>query len=177
MQSTKKIPGAQSSFGSRVLWLRSELGLPVQKFAAFLGCDRSYIYKLESGDADNPSLDFIVKIVLNFKVSRLWLESGVGLPFDAQETNRTEPVSPAFSNDEATQLAVKHSAGLSSLRRLSDEQLNLAAHFFMFGEGERPVYIDEIFTELTVLIAWELRRRGKLPSELFGSSDKLAKKK
>lgn len=65
-------------FGKRVRELRQRFGLSVPKFAAQVGFDRSYIFRIENGDADNPSLNFIEAVVQKFGVDREWFIGGVG---------------------------------------------------------------------------------------------------
>ena len=70
--------GISSGFGKRICQLREKFGLSAPKFAALVGFDRSYVFRLENGEADNPSLKFIESIVEKFGVDREWLIGGVG---------------------------------------------------------------------------------------------------
>ena len=70
--------GNPNDFGKRIRQLRDRLGLSAPKFAAQIGFDRSYIFRLESGAASNPSLKFIEAVIEKFGVDREWLFSGVG---------------------------------------------------------------------------------------------------
>jgi transcriptional regulator with XRE-family HTH domain len=70
--------GIPSDFGERVRQLRARFGLSIPKFAALVGFDRSYVFRLENGDADNPSLKFIEAVVQKFGVDREWFVGGVG---------------------------------------------------------------------------------------------------
>jgi transcriptional regulator with XRE-family HTH domain len=78
MKSTKMSPKRQATFGDRLGAIRRSLGLGAGKFAELLGCHRSYIYRLEQKEAENPSLEFIQTVATTFGVSADWLKTGVG---------------------------------------------------------------------------------------------------
>ena len=67
-----------SNFGQRLRQLREGIGLSVKEFAAKIGFSENYVYKLESGAADNPSLQFTEAVVNKFGVDREWFLGGVG---------------------------------------------------------------------------------------------------
>jgi transcriptional regulator with XRE-family HTH domain len=45
-----------------------------------IGCDRSYLSKIESGVARQPSTDFMRKVATVFRVNQEWLTTGLGEP-------------------------------------------------------------------------------------------------
>ena len=68
----------QQGFGDRLRELRKKLGLSVAKFAGAVGFDRTYVHRIENGQAINPSLNFIEAVSGRFGVDREWLVGGVG---------------------------------------------------------------------------------------------------
>lgn len=62
--------------GGRVQELRERKRLSVPKFAAAIGFDRSHVYRIEKGQARNPTLDFIEAVARTYGVDREWLIGG-----------------------------------------------------------------------------------------------------
>jgi len=58
----------------------------LQSAAVKLGFDRSYLSRLETGKAQNPSTDFIRRVCAVFGVDEQWLELGTGTPDRAAES-------------------------------------------------------------------------------------------
>jgi transcriptional regulator with XRE-family HTH domain len=79
MQSTEKL-STGSTFAGRLKRLRAEKSWTLQRLAAKLGCDRSYLSRLETGKAKNPSADFLRRAAAVLGVNEQWLELGVGTP-------------------------------------------------------------------------------------------------
>lgn len=66
----------KDTFGARIRQLRERLGLSMLAFAKAVGFDRSYVHRIESGKADNPSLKFIEAVAVKFGIDREWLVGG-----------------------------------------------------------------------------------------------------
>ena len=75
------------TFGARLKWLRSHLGLSLQEFGDRCGVGRSYVSKLESGASRNPSLELTNKVCQEFGVRSEWLLSGTSDPFVEAEVS------------------------------------------------------------------------------------------
>src|SRR5438128_4243384 len=69
---------AAAGFGLRLKHLRESWDLSVSKFATLLGYHRSYVHRLETESAFNPSADFIAKTVARFDANPSWLLRGEG---------------------------------------------------------------------------------------------------
>ena len=116
--------GIAGGFGQRLRQLREGLGLSVAKFADQVKFDRSYVYRLEKGLSDNPSLNFVEKVVGKFGVDREWFIGGEG--DGAMMLIRTKPARVGISGYvEARAEMVEY-----LLDALSDEQLILASERF-----------------------------------------------
>jgi transcriptional regulator with XRE-family HTH domain len=79
MQSTKKV-SIEITFADRLKRLRAERSSTLQQLSTKLGCDRSYLSRLETGKAKNPSVDFLRRAAAVLGVNEQWLELGVGTP-------------------------------------------------------------------------------------------------
>ena len=79
MQSTYKV-STGNDFGKRLRILRTERNWSLQQLAERLDCDRSYLSRLETGKATNPSTDFLRRAAAILGVNEEWLELGVGNP-------------------------------------------------------------------------------------------------
>ena len=80
MQSTEIFPQAKT-LGERLRWLRKRREATLREFASRIGCDPSYLSKLEAGRAIKPTLRFLVSVTAAFRVSADWLRTGEGDPF------------------------------------------------------------------------------------------------
>jgi len=72
-----------TTIADRLRWLRESKQLTLRQFSERVGCDPSYLSRLETGNASNPSERFLVSIVSAFRVDVRWLRSGQGEPFGA----------------------------------------------------------------------------------------------
>jgi transcriptional regulator with XRE-family HTH domain len=79
MQSTHKV-STGNAFGKRLHILRTERNWSLQQLAERLDCDRSYLSRLETGKATNPSTDFVRGAAAVLGVNEQWLELGIGDP-------------------------------------------------------------------------------------------------
>jgi transcriptional regulator with XRE-family HTH domain len=77
MQSTEKFP-IDNTLAMRLQILRKGRKWTLQELAEKLGCGRSYLSRLETGKAKNPSTDFLRKASTVLGVSEPWLELGIG---------------------------------------------------------------------------------------------------
>jgi transcriptional regulator with XRE-family HTH domain len=77
MQSTDKFP-VENTLAMRLQILRKGRKWTLQELAEKLGCGRSYLSRLETGKAKNPSTDFLRKASTVLGVSEAWLELGIG---------------------------------------------------------------------------------------------------
>jgi transcriptional regulator with XRE-family HTH domain len=68
----------ESGLGNRIRQLRNRFGLSIPEFAKHVGFTRSYIFRLENGEARNPSIKFCEAVVQKFGVDREWFIGGVG---------------------------------------------------------------------------------------------------
>ena len=79
-ENKKKFPQA-TTLGERLRWLRKHREATLREFASRVGCDPSYLSKLEAGRATKPTLRFLVSVTAAFRVSADWLRTGEGDPF------------------------------------------------------------------------------------------------
>ena len=70
-----------TTLGERLRWLRKHREATLRQFASRIGCDPSYLSKLEAGRATKPTLRFLVSVTSAFRVSADWLRTGGGDPF------------------------------------------------------------------------------------------------
>lgn len=80
MQSTKNV-FPDIGFGRRLKAVRNERGMTLQQLASRVGCDRSYLSRLETGKAVNPSHNLIQAIAAVLAINEDWLRLGLGDPF------------------------------------------------------------------------------------------------
>ncbi len=78
-QKFKKFHGR--TFGDRLYWLRTFKGFTLEEFGALIGCHKSYLSRLESGDVAEPSEKLINVLCGRIMVDRDWLLTGAGDPF------------------------------------------------------------------------------------------------
>jgi transcriptional regulator with XRE-family HTH domain len=71
----------KKTLGGRLRWLRGQRDVTLREFASRIGCDPSYLSKLEAGRATKPTLRFLVSVSAAFRVSADWLRTGEGDPF------------------------------------------------------------------------------------------------
>lgn len=79
--------------GARLREARESAGMKGATAAKEIGCDRSYLSKLESGTARNPSADFLRKAAHVYGVNEHWLESGIAdarTPISSREHEELE---------------------------------------------------------------------------------------
>ena len=79
-EDKNKFPQA-NTLGERLRWLRKHQEATLREFASRIGCDPSYLSKLEAGRATKPTLRFLVSVTSAFRVSADWLRTGGGDPF------------------------------------------------------------------------------------------------
>lgn len=113
--STAPIP-----FGQRIRQVREKLGLSGAAFAKTVGCDRSYVFRLEQGSAANPSLNFIEAVVSKFGVDREWLVGGADVEA-GRELRMT--IKPAGTIDGYIRMRLD--CVEDTIETLSQEQLRL----------------------------------------------------
>lgn len=81
MASTNFVPIDEAGFGRRLHAIRKERKWTLKRLASKVGCDHSYLSRLETGKAFNPSLVLIGKAAAVLEVSEEWLRLGIGDPF------------------------------------------------------------------------------------------------
>lgn len=81
MQSTNSMSIDLSGFGRRLNAVRRERGFSLQKLASRIGCDRSYLSRLETGKASNPSPAIVGTAAAVLGINEEWLRMGIGDPF------------------------------------------------------------------------------------------------
>jgi transcriptional regulator with XRE-family HTH domain len=158
MQSTEKFHRRQEGFPKRLQWARERLGFSVLQFARAAGYNRTYIYKLEHGQAANPSSEFFDKMSEKFGIRREWLLEGDGGPFVSQETERLMsekhvPIRPVS--------AAEPSAIPVLLSTFTVEELNDVVAFFLNDVNARPVHIQKLSMEIAHQAFNEIRSRLK----------------
>ena len=88
----QKLLHSQQTIGERLRWLRESNRKSLEAFGAEIGYDKSYLSRLESGQSGNPSAKFLDALCSKHLVSREWLLSGSGEPFQwGVIANATEP--------------------------------------------------------------------------------------
>ena len=80
---------------SRIIQLRKSLDLTQADFADRLGLSRNYIWMIEKGERV-PADRTIGDICREFGVNRVWLETGVGDPF--QPKDKREELKAVFAD-------------------------------------------------------------------------------
>jgi transcriptional regulator with XRE-family HTH domain len=93
-----------ATFGARLKWVRTKYLLSLQEFAVRCGIGRSYVSKLEHGQSENPSDELVDRICKTFGVSRAWLQSGEGKPFDAEDLNERAEKGPLLLPSDHPQI-------------------------------------------------------------------------
>lgn len=71
---------------TRIAFVRKNSGLNQQEFAEKIGLTKNYVSLMETGGR-NPSDRTISDICREFGVDRIWLETGAGDPFRAEDRN------------------------------------------------------------------------------------------
>ena len=106
MQDKKQqILHRQHTVGERLRWLRDNNRKSLEAFGASIGYDKSYLSRLEGGRSGNPSQKFIDAICSKHLVSREWLLSGSGEPFQQDAiANATEPTKASCLEDRWQQV-------------------------------------------------------------------------
>jgi len=139
-------PVRQPEFGRRLRRLREEMRLGVGEFAKSLRCHRSYVYRLESGEAENPTQEFVARIVAATLVSPAWFHRNHAL------------AKPTFLQPGVAQTTVAEESLRAVLSTLSlDDLRKCAGHFFL--EGEKPGAVGLMNGEIASLVLGELRLR------------------
>jgi transcriptional regulator with XRE-family HTH domain len=67
-----------NTFGERLRDARKQRDWTLQRLAERIGCDRSYLSRLESGKSRNPSREFLIRSSAALGVGEEWLEFGTG---------------------------------------------------------------------------------------------------
>jgi transcriptional regulator with XRE-family HTH domain len=102
-----------TALAQRIETIRKGAGLSVIGLAQLLGVHRSYIYKLERGEASNPSQDFASRLKEKLGVDLSWLLTGEG------ERPGLKTMSPiGNSMDRRYELRVSDSSVLTILESL-----------------------------------------------------------
>lgn len=78
MRARRIIP--TGTVAGRLREARLALGWGIGAAAHQIGCNPSYLSKLESGTARNPSVDFLRRVAMVLQVDLPWLEIGIGQP-------------------------------------------------------------------------------------------------
>jgi HTH-type transcriptional regulator, competence development regulator len=60
----------ESALGVLLQWLRNQRGLSLRELAQLSDVDHAYIYRLETGDKESPSVDVISKLLRALKAGR-----------------------------------------------------------------------------------------------------------
>jgi transcriptional regulator with XRE-family HTH domain len=158
-----------SGFGKRIRQLRKRFGLSVPKFAAQLGFDRSYVFRLENGDADNPSLKFIESVVQKFGVDREWLIGGVG-----DGNSLRVDVVPYRSGIDG-HIRNRLECLRSIIEGCNDDELN-EAHDRFNKLAKKDKRLGKIFAQVSTVISCMIMRRmmknQAKPDDKPGSSGK-----
>jgi transcriptional regulator with XRE-family HTH domain len=81
MQSTLNVSIDEAGFGQRLQAARKERQWTLKRLAAKIGCDHSYLSRLETRKAVNPSPVLIGKAAAVLEVNEEWLRLGIGDPF------------------------------------------------------------------------------------------------
>lgn len=89
MQSTNKF-SVENTLAMRLKIARGACKWTLQALADKIGCGRSYLSRLETGKAKNPSTDFLRKASTVLGVSEPWLELGIGMIEATPSPNQLE---------------------------------------------------------------------------------------
>lgn len=79
MDATKNLH-KQQTIGQRLRILRESVGQSMEAFGLEIGFDKSYLSRLERGEAESPSTRFVDAVCSKYPVSRDWLMEGIGDP-------------------------------------------------------------------------------------------------
>lgn len=60
----------ESALGVMLQWLRNQRGLSLRELAQLSDVDHAYIYRLETGDKESPSVEVISKLLRALKAGR-----------------------------------------------------------------------------------------------------------
>ncbi|MBY0496992.1 MAG: helix-turn-helix domain-containing protein [Cyanobacteria bacterium] len=60
----------ESALGVLLQWLRNQRGLSLRELAQLSDVDHAYIYRLETGDKESPSVEVISKLLRALKAGR-----------------------------------------------------------------------------------------------------------
>lgn len=85
-----------STVAERIIEVVNAKGLNMSQFAREIGVTPAYISKLKNEPDRIPSDRTIVDICESYSVNRVWLETGVGEPF--QPKNKQEELKAVFSD-------------------------------------------------------------------------------
>lgn len=80
---------------ARIKQVRQDAGLTQSQFAEKIGLSRNYVAMLEIGQRE-PSERTVADICREFGVNRVWLETGVGEPF--QPKDKQEELKAVFAD-------------------------------------------------------------------------------
>ena len=80
---------------TRIKQVRQNAGLTQSQFAEQIGLSRNYVAMLEIGQRE-PSARTVADICREFGVNRVWLETGVGEPF--QPKDKREELKSVFAD-------------------------------------------------------------------------------
>jgi transcriptional regulator with XRE-family HTH domain len=147
LRSTEKLKkfSMELNFAQRLKLVREKAGLKSIEFARQLGYGRSYISRLESGEAANPSREFVLKVADRFACNAIWLLSGNGEPSDVSQKTigglslqEGALSSNSFAEIADMELAMRHIAAIMSADQLiaavarisSDDSINTGARAF-----------------------------------------------
>lgn len=131
---------------------RESLGLSVAEFARRIEFDRTYVYRIETGSARNPSRGFKSQVALKFGLNARWLETGDGemlLPKALHNLLRATEDVPEFPSFPLPEL----------LWTLSDADLKVSVDFFARDLDEMPPPVKLICATLVMQLMKETMER------------------
>jgi transcriptional regulator with XRE-family HTH domain len=81
MESISTVSIDEAGLGRRLHAIRKERKWTLKRLASKIGCDHSYLSRLETGKSFNPSLVLIGKAAAVLEINEEWLRLGIGDPF------------------------------------------------------------------------------------------------
>jgi len=100
----------------RVIKLRKELGLSMEKFGKEIGVTRSAINKIEKG-ANNLTEQMALSICRTFNVNYFWITEGKGDMFTDEPENLVDEIAENYNLDELDKKIIKKYLELNSEQR------------------------------------------------------------
>lgn len=124
---------------NRIRELRKQLNKTQQKFADELGLSQNFVWQIEKGER-TPSDRTIADICRVFNVNRVWLETGVGEPF--QPMDKRDELKAVFA-DVLSGRASDKNAFIEAIAQLPDDVFPVLVKSWIAAAEEMKQKIKE----------------------------------